>query len=491
MARLTRRNFLKTAGLTAAAATIPGCSYFLPDKSGERRQQPNILFIAIDDLNDWTGCLGGNLHAKTLNIDRLAKQGTLFTNAHCSAPACNPSRTSVLTGIAPAASGIPDNGHHWRLSPGFKDAVTIPEHFRANGYYVSGGGKIFHCLSWSRTGEGADQNDFSIWDKYFPSKQRSMPDSVWPAGAKIDQNDTVTWQPLANGPKEQRPPYYFDWGQMDYPDSQMPDYKVASWAIGELKKNHKKPFFLAAGFSAPHIPWFVPKEYYDMYPLGQIQLPPVMENDLDDCSPVGKGCCRRDWHKWIVENKLWKNAVQAYLAGISFADAQVGRLLDALDKSKYAENTIIILWSDHGLHLGQKEHWGSSTLWEESTHVPLIVAAPGVTKPDSRCLRPVSLLDIYPTLTELCGHKRTAQLDGGSLVPLLYNPIDSRTRPAVTTQGLENAVRTERWRYIKYHDGSEELYDHNNDPDEFTNLADKPEYNDIKLKLSAWIPKNK
>jgi arylsulfatase A-like enzyme len=491
MKNISRRYFLKAAGLTAAAVTIPGCSYFLPDKSGERRQQPNILFIAIDDLNDWTGCLGGNLQAKTPNIDRLAKSGVLFTNAHCSAPACSPSRTSVLTGIAPATSGILDNGHHWRLSPGFKDAVTIPEHFRANGYYVSGGGKIFHCLSWSRTGEGADQNDFSIWDQYFPSGTKSIPDFTWSADAKIDQDDTVSWPPLANGPKEQRPPYYFDWAQMDYPDSQMPDYKVASWAISELKKNHKKPFFLAAGFSAPHIPWFVPKEYYDMYPLDQIQLPPVMENDLDDCPPVGKGCCRRDWHKWIVENNLWKNAVQAYLAGISFADAQVGRLLDALDKSKYAENTIIILWSDHGLHLGQKEHWGSSTLWEESTRVPLIVVAPGVTKPDSRCLRPVSLLDIYPTLTELCGHKRTAQLEGESLVPLLYNPIDSRTGPAVTTCGLDNAVRTERWRYIKYHDGTEELYDHNNDPNEFTNLADKPEYNDIKLKLSAWIPKNK
>lgn len=189
-----------------------------------------------------------------------------------------------------------------------------------------------------------------------------------------------------------------------------------------------------------------------------------------------------------MENNLWKKAVQAYLAAISFADAQVGRLLDALDKSPYFRNTIVVLWSDNGMHLGEKEHWESFTLWEESTRVPLIFVDPGVTRPDSRCSRPVSLLDIYPTLTELCGHKRKAQLEGESLVPLFYNPQASRNRPAVTTRGLDHAVRTERWRYIKYHDGTEELYDHQNDPGEFTNLAGQPEYNDIKLKLSTWVP---
>lgn len=288
MARFTRRDFLKTAGLTAAAVAIPGCSYFLTDKSGGKRQQPNILFIAIDDLNDWTSCLGGKLEVKTPNIDRLAKRGILFTNAHCSVPACNPSRVSVLTGIAPATSGILDNGQHWRQSPVLKNAITIPEHFRANGYRVVGGGKIFHCLSWTRTGGGTDENDFSVWDQYYPSKIKSMPDSVWPAGAKIDQNDTVTWEPFVKGGKEQHPPYYFDWGTTEYSDDQMADFRVVNWAVSELKKKHKNPFFLAAGIFRPHIPWFVPKEYYDMYPLDRIQLTIVRENDLDDCPPIVK-----------------------------------------------------------------------------------------------------------------------------------------------------------------------------------------------------------
>jgi arylsulfatase A-like enzyme len=490
MAKLTRRDFLKTAGLTAAAATIPGCSYFNFGAPSEKGRQPNILFIAVDDLNDWTGCLGGNLQAITPNIDRLARQGVLFTNAHCSAPTCNPSRVSVLTGIAPATFGKLDGSRHWRQSPILAGATTIPEHFRANGYRVAGGGKIFDCLSWTRIGQGKDQNDFTIWDEYFPSRARSMPETVWPAGAKIGQNETVSWEVIVKGEKEQRPPYVFDWGQTEYPDDQMADFKVINWAIGELKKKHKNPFFLAAGIFRPHIPWFVPGQYYDMHPLDRIELPAIKENDLDDCSPAGRSYCRRGWQKWIVENKLWKNAVQAYLAGVTFADAQIGRLLDALDKSHYADNTIIILWSDHGMHLGEKEHWESSTLWDESTRVPLIVVAPGVTKPDTCCSRAVSLLDIYPTLVELCGHKRRGQLDGESLSKLLKNPQADRDRPAVTTLGNDHSVRTERWRYIKYHDGTEELYDHLNDHNEFINLADKTQYGDIKQKLSAWIPKN-
>ena len=493
MARLSRRDFLKAAGLSAAAISIPsisGCSYLDFVAPSGKSKQPNILFIVIDDLNDCVGCLGRKPEAKTPNIDSLAKRGMLFTNAHCSASNCQDSRVSVLTGIQPSYFSIlPDT--HWRQSPVLKDAVTIPEHFRTNGYRVLGSGKIFNCLSWRQVGSDRDQNDFSVWDNYFPSKTKSIPDFPWPSIAKIDEDGTVSWQPFAIGQEGQRPPYHFDWAPMDCPDNKMPDYKVASWAISELKKNHKKPFFLAAGLSATHIPLFIPKEYFDMYPLDQIQLPTINENDFDDCPSYGKSYIGRELHKWIVENNLWKNAIQAYLAGITFVDAQVGRLIDALDRSRYAENTIIVLWSDHGLHLGQKEHWQGGSVWEESTHIPLIFVAPGVSNPFSRCSRPVSLLDIYPTLVELCGHTPQAGLDGESLVTLLSNPQADREKPAITTSGTVNSVRTERWRYIKYPDGSEELYDHQADPNEFTNLADKPEYDQIKFKLSEWIPKNK
>jgi len=472
-------------GASIAAMTIPACQ-FIP-KIGANH--PNVLFIAVDDLNDWVNGLGGRPGVHTPNIDRLAERGVLFTNAHCSAPACNPSRASIMTGIRPSTSGIYNNRQHWRESPMLDDAKTIPEHFRSQGYRTIGGGKIFHCLSWIKTQYGTDENDYAIWDGYFPSKSQSMAESIWPRGTVRDEEGTFKWSPIAKGKTDWRPSYFFDWGPLKKPEEEMADFKVVDWAIEELKKKHEKPFFQAVGIFRPHIPWFVPKKYFNLYPLDKISLPPVTENDLDDCSPVGKRFCRRKWQEWILQNDLWKNAVQAYLASISFADAQVGRLLDALDASPHAENTIIVLWSDHGMHIGEKEHWEKFTLWEESTRVPLIIVAPGVTNRGGRCKRPVSLLDVYPTLVELCGNTPSPVLEGQSLVPLLRNPDASRERPAVTTWGFNNhAIRTERWRYIRYNDDSEELYDHQRDPNEYTNLAGQKEYDDIKTQLADWLP---
>jgi len=480
-----RRDFLKTLGLGIASLTIPGC------QSGSKamKGQPNVLFIAVDDLNDWANCLGGRPGVFTPNIDRLAERGVVFTNAHCSAPACNPSRASIMTGVRPSSSGIYHNGQDWRESPYLKDTVTIPEYFKSQGYSVKGGGKIFHCLSWIRTRYGTDENDYSIWDYYFPSNTRSMPDSIWPESSRVDGEGTVRWDPVAKGKTEWRPSYYFDWGSLKNPDEEMADYKVVDWAVSELKKEHDKPFFHAVGIFRPHIPWFVPQKYFDLYPLDQITLPPIKENDLEDCSEVGKSFCRRKWQEWIVQNKMWKQAVQAYLACISFADAQVGRLLDALENSPYAGNTVVVLWSDHGMHIGEKEHWEKFTLWEESTRVPLIFSAPGVAKAGSLCSKSVTLLDVYPTLVELCGQKPGTELEGESLVTWLKNPEAPKEKPAVTTWGVNNhAIRTERWRYIRYHDGTEELYDHNNDPDEYTNLAGMAEFDSLKNELAQWLP---
>lgn len=317
-----------------------------------------------------------------------------------------------------------------------------------------------------------------------------MPDFIWPETAEWDEFETVTWPPQTGANTQERPPYYFDWSPMAEPDEKTSDFKVIEWASRELQKNQDKPIFLAVGIFRPHIPWFVPQKYFDLYPLENIFLPPIRENDLADCSPVGKSFCRRKWQEWILKNDLWKSAVQAYLASISYADAQLGRLLDALDNSPYSDNTIIVLWSDHGMHIGEKEHWEKFTLWEESTRVPLIIVAPGVTKAGSRCAQPVNLLDIYPTLVELAGHDPRLELEGQSLLPLLKTPHMDTGRAVVTTYGQNNhGVRSARWRYIRYHDGSEELYDHQVDPEEYTNLTSCKKYTDIKKELATWLPR--
>lgn len=454
----------------------------------EQDKQPDILFIAVDDMNDWINPLGGRDNMYTPNLDALAAKGMLFENAHCTAPACCPSRTSVMTGVRPGTSGIYSNNHLWRQSPVLKNAITIPEYFRDQGYTVKGGGKIFHALSWIQTAYGVDQNDSTIWDDYFPSLSRSMPPSVWPETYSIDEKKTVTWENIAGKDTEGRPSYFFDWGSLGKKED-MADYKVVDWAISELKKNHDKPLFLAVGIFRPHIPWFAPEEYFDLYPTEQRDLPAIIDNDLDDVSEVALPWLRRRWQQWMLENNEWANAVQAYEACISFSDEMVGRLIKGLEESGRAENTIIVLWSDHGMHIGEKEQWEKFTLWEESTRVPLIVIAPGTTKAGSISKEAVSLLDVFPSLVSLSGGEIFDQLEGTDLTPLLKNPEAERDIPAITTFHRNNhSVRTERWRYISYNNGDEELYDHVSDPDEFYNLAGNPEYRAIMDSLKLWIP---
>ena len=463
---MNRRAFLKLTAASAAAFTLPDCAGASQGRVSKQGKRPNVLFIAIDDLNDWIGCLGGHPDVKTPNLDKLAQRGVLFTNAHCSAPACNPSRASLMTGILPSTSGVYHNPHPWRKSPVLSDAVTLPQHFMAHGYRVVGGGKIYH---------GAFPDPPS-WQEYFPSQKNNKPVDPMPPN-----------RPLNGIPKTA----HFDWGPVDVPDKEMGDSKVADWAIGELGKKHDKPLFLGCGFFRPHLPWYVPQKYFDMYPLDEVTLPNVNENDLDDVPPIGKRMARPEGdHKKVIEYKQWRKAVQAYLASISFVDTCVGRVVGALDKSGYVDNTVIVLWGDHGWHLGEKLHWRKFVLWEEATHAPLMIIAPSMTKQGGRCSRPVSFIDIYPTLIDVCGLSPKKELEGKSLLPLLKNPKASWQRPALTTHGRNNhSLRSERWRYIRYSDGTEELYDHNRDELEWTNLANDPEYTDIKKGLAKWLPK--
>jgi len=432
---------------------------------GAQQRRPNVLFLAVDDLNDWVGCLGGHPLARTPNLDRLASRGVLFTNAHCNAPLCNPSRASLMTGIRPSTSGIYDNNQPMRKSPVLRDAVTLGQHFRAGGYSVSGAGKIFH----------GSYPDPQTWDTYFPSQTKNKPDDPVPPGLPV------------NGIPQTA---HFDWGPVNVADEKMGDAQVVEWTIEQLNKRHTQPFFLACGLFRPHLPWYVPPKYFDLFPLSSIMLPRVKDDDLDDVPPVGVKFARPNGdHRKVMEHKQWRQAVQGYLASIAFMDAMLGRVLDAFDRSSHAQNTTVVLWSDHGWHLGEKLHWRKFSLWEEATRNVLTISAPGVTKANQRCGRPVTLLDLYPTLSELCGLQPNPRVEGQSLMPLLKNPQAAWDRPAVTTYLKGNhSVRSERWRYIRYSDGKEELYDHVEDPQEWRNLAEQPAYSFLKRDLARWLP---
>jgi arylsulfatase A-like enzyme len=419
-------------------------------------QRPNVLFIAVDDLNDWVHHLGGHPQGLTPNIDRLAARGVTFARAHCAAPLCNPSRAALMSGLRPSTTGVYVNSTDWRKV--ITTTPTLPMHFVANGYYVAGAGKIYHD-NWRRDAD---------WSEYLTNRKRDPQ----PKGDDRGVGGIV-------------------FAPTDADDADMQDYETVSWIIERLGTQHDKPFFLACGLHKPHMPWFVPRKYYDLFPLDKIILPKVIAHDLDDIPAAGVKMARPEGdHRQIVESGRWKDAVQGYLAAIAFADAMIGRLIDALDRSPARDNTIVVLWGDHGWHLGEKEHWRKFTLWEEATRAPLIFVAPGVSRAASVCNRTVDFMGIYPTLCDLCGLSAPTHIEGKSFKSLVANPAAPWDQPALTTYMCNNhSVRSEHWRYIRYNDGSEELYDEDNDPMEWTNVAGKPELAPIKAELARYLPK--
>jgi len=472
---INRREFLRAAGIGTASLALSGMGFHC---SGRVTEKPNVLFISVDDLNDWIEPLGGHPQARTPNLSRFAQKSVNFTNNYCASPACNPSRTALLTGIHTYNSGVYSNYQYWREV--LPDVVTLPKYFALHGYRSSGAGKIFHN----------DQPDPQSWDDYFPSKEKHMPDYYRPA----ERGKTV------NMPLFENMYTAFDWSPIEITDEETGDCKSVNWVINQLKKEHSMPFFLACGIYRPHLPWYVPQKYFDMFPLDDVQLPKVLENDLDDVGERAREIAHRggNYHKHVLEAGQWKKAVQGYLASIAYADAMAGKILDALENSPYARNTIIVLWSDHGWQLGEKEHWRKFALWENVLKTVFMVkvpeGVPGLKEGSANgknCRRITSLLDIYPTLIELCGIPEKKGLDGRSLVPLLKNPEREWDYPALSTYDFsEFSVRTEDWRYTHYIDDSEELYDHRNDPEEWTNQAYNPEHKDIKERLKGFIPEN-
>ena len=465
--------------VTLICNVIVCCTIFVFLPFGQAKEaKPNVLFIAVDDLNDWVGKLGGHPQARTPNMDLLSSRGLLFTKAYCSAPSCNASRASLLMGMRPSTTGIYINSHDWRQASVLKNAVTLPRHFKDNGYLTMGAGKLFHAHTFFDKKNLEGYPDPDAWDAYFPSKTQQMPEEAVPE----------IW-PVNSSKKFYRG--HFDWAPLQISNLDMADTKVVTWASKQLAKTHNKPLFLSVGIYRPHVPWYVPKQYFDRFPINEIQLPKHLSDDLGDVPVAGKAMAKRHWHKWINENNQWKKAVQGYLASLAFADDMVGTLLKALDKGPLSNNTIIILWGDHGYQLGEKESWEKFALWEDTTHVPLIIVDPRRTKAGTRCESPVSLLDLYPSLIKLCGLRLPPQkLEGRSLVNSLIRPMEKTGRVVITTQGRGNhAVRSSRYRYIRYADGSEELYDHKTDSHEWNNLSADPSLVKVKSELMDYLPK--
>lgn len=462
--------------------------------------RPNVLFLSIDDLNDWETALGGNSQAQTPNMDQLFKQGMLFTNAHCNQAVCTASRNSLLSGIHPSTSGWYNSTASMRKS---YDQVMgahkmLPQQFKDNGYETLAVGKVFHQ---GVSDYGDRTQDF--WDVTAPGYK--VPKKLLARGDGYGGKMFYPFPKAGSQIIDRYGKKFSDGNSLcygaldrdDMPGGKMFDELIADWAVDQLSQDHAKPFFLAVGFVRPHVPYTAPKEYFDLYDLDEIDIPNVPEDEMADVPLMGKsiafGTIKSGDHYAVVNlsDTYWREMVYGYLACVSFVDAQAGKVLDALANSKYADNTIVVLWSDHGQHLGEKKHWRKQALWEESTRVPLFFKVPGLSKPESQSSEPVSLLDIYPTLVDLCDLPTSPKLEGDSLVPMMKEPSTKSRRPALSNWYYGNyAVRSHDWRYIRYRDGTEELYDHRSDPGEHINLAHRPEFATTIAEHRKWLPEN-
>jgi len=470
-----------------ASFLLAGAATTLSVNAAEKKN--DVVFIVIDDLNDWVGVLGGHPQSKTPNIDALASRGVLFSNAHCNAPTCNPSRKSFLTGLYPKSTGSYFNGGEKKGRPTYfgdmamsgptsksapKSYLYMHQHFKKEGFRVVSGGKVAHGKIAGFVGEETLDAFANRKDKEFG----------WEAVGYVSDRRNILGQPGASLQK----------------DSQTGDYKIAHWAVDQWNTVTDEPLMMTVGIFRPHTPLTVPKAYFDKFPLESIQLPKLPDfDDMEDLPEYAKGVARymnfeipfdpRSIHEEILHRggDEWKYMVQSYLACINYADTQVGYLLEALKKNPRGRETTVILAGDHGWQLGEKGHWCKSALWNDSTHVTYIVSAPGIAEPGTVSNQPISLVDTYPTMCDLAGIPKPDHLDGESLVTLLKDPSAKRDA-AFISYGPENtAMQTERYRYIRYEDGSEELYDHKKDPHEWTNQCDNPEFSELKAKFKATV----
>ena len=449
---------------------------------------PNVIFFAVDDLCDWVGAMG-HTQAKTPNMDALAKRGVSFNNAHCPGVFCAPSRSAIFTGRFASTTGCYRTEIYFHNHPELR---PLQVSFAKAGYATYGAGKLFHHATgyidhrgWTKfflRNEAAKREGWPLdsWGKDTPLPD-PFPNSIYNRGRQITGGMFLEWAAIPNEREKD-----------------MADTKRVNWACDILKQKHDVPFFLAVGLYAPHFPNYVPKKYFDLYGGMDIKLPPVQKDDLKDLSPTG-----RKWaleaatagsHATTVKHDQWQAAVKGYLACVTFVDAQVGRLLAQLEARGQVKNTWVILWSDHGWHLGEKQHWGKWTGWQRSTRVPLVVVPPAGSKDKyalgAECDNPVGLIDLYPTLLDICNLPKVSRLDGVSLRSMLEKPGMASDRLVVTTFDKGNhALSGTRWRYIRYQDGSEELYNRKDDPNEWVNLASRKEHASVRERLSKALDK--
>ncbi len=420
----------------------------------------NVLFIAVDDMNNDLGCYGNPI-VKSPNIDRLAARGVKFDRAYCQFPLCSPSRSSVLTGLRPDTTRVFDLQYHFRQ--GLPDVMTLPQMFMTNGYYTARVGKMYHYGNPGQIGtSGLD--DPASWQEFYN-----------PAGRDKTalEVDVIRYTGKKGGGLGSAMAYLND---KPGKDEEHTDGKVATQAIALLEKHKDQPFFLGIGFYKPHCPWITPGGYFEKYSLDTIQLPAIATS-YQDSVPAAALASTKPWPYLGVTPDQARECKLAYYAAITFVDAQVGRVLDALDRLGLRENTIIVFWSDHGYQLGEHGLWFKQSCFEESARVPMIIVPPATKNAGKVCARNVELVDLYPTLADLAGLTPPKGLEGVSLRPLLENPAATWTRLAFTQVERGNfpghSVRTERWRYTEWDFGAKgaELYDHDADPQELHNLA--------------------
>lgn len=465
MPSILRRDFLLSA--SAAAAPLLGAA--------PRRR--NVLFIASDDLNNSLSCYGHPV-VRTPNIDRIAARGVRFDRAYCQFPLCSPSRTSLMTGLGPDTTTVYDLRKHFREA--LPDVVTMGQLFQKNGYFTARVGKIFHYGVPTQIGtDGLD--DKPSWNL-----------AINPNGVDHTREEPL----LTNYTPGRGIGSAIGFHASQAKDEEHTDGILANEAVRLLEQHRNEPFFIAAGFYRPHVPWIAPVKYFDQYPLSRIELIPYQEGEMRIAPELAY--FTKPAH-WGMDEKQRKEAMRAYYAAITFLDVQVGKLLDALERLRLVEDTTVVFWSDHGYQLGQHGQWMKQTLFEAAARVPMIMSGAGVTARGRVCPRTVELVDLYPTLADVCGLRGTpSRLHGQSVAPLLKQPNAAWTKPAVTQvrraqEGgvMGYAIRTERYRYTMWADGSkgEELYDYQTDPRELKNLASDAGLAPLKAGLRAQLAK--
>ncbi len=462
-----RNSIKKITGLSAIA--LAGTSFIQCEQP--EKEKMNVLFIVVDDLNDWVGCFGGNPQVLTPNIDRFAENSMIFLNAQAPATVCGPSRSAFLTGLGPSTSGVYSNRQNLRNSDIASQVPTIPQYFSMNGYFSLSTGKIFHKHP-AKPERDQGQWAFDLWVEEH-------------GGAYVDRSKI----PL-NG----LPPYpirgtRMDWGPIEGGKERTKDWISSQWISDRLQEDYEKPFFMMLGISKPHLSWYVPQEYFDLYDLDSIIVPEYNMDDYDDIlTPDGQPKFQATEEFLVIRehNKL-KDAARAYMACVSYVDDCLGLVFETLDKSKYKDNTIVVIIGDHGWHLGEKLRFRKNTAWEESCRTPMIIHVPGMNA-SVKTKRTVNLLDLYPTLAELCNLPVPEHCDGKSFKPLIKNP-EIAWSPTLTTIAYKNhSVRSEQYRYIVYEDGTEELYDHYSDPMEWKNLVRDERFAVVVQDLRSYLP---